>query len=185
MPVSLKAMKSVLIGKVVGVHALKGELRVLGYGDIDWIEGESLYTAREGKRPQSDGGTFKVASIRPHKGVSLVFFEGVSSIEEAKTLVGLCLYVDSDRLPILEPGEYYYQDLLDMEVFSESGQSIGKIAEVITTGANDVYQVLGPEGETLIPALKEVVLSVDIEKKKMVVKPVTYEPEDSELEDDE
>ena len=170
----------VLIGKIVGVHALKGEVRVLPYGDIDWIEGESLYPSPEGVKPSLDSQSLKVRAHRPHKGVELISFEGILGIEEAERLVGMELYVDSARLPELEPGEYYQQDLLGMEVLTEAGESLGRIKEVIVTGANDVYQVRGPGGEALIPALKEVVISVDIENNTMVVRPQDYEPDDQE-----
>lgn len=174
----VEASKSVLIGKVVGVHALKGEVRVFPYGEIDWIEGESLHPAPEGSRPDLEAASLKVRALRAHKGVVLVTFEGIGKVEEAESLVGLDLYVASERLPELEPGEYYHQDLLDMEVFTEDGRILGRITEVITTGANDVYQVKGPAGEVLIPALKEVIKSVDVANKKMVVRPQDYEPED-------
>jgi 16S rRNA processing protein RimM len=173
-------LETVLIGKVVGVHALKGEVKVFPYGEIDWIEGESLYPVPEGTRPALDSSSLKVSSIRPHKGVVLVIFEAIDAVEEALPLVGLELYIDADRLPELKPGEYYHQDLLDMEVLTEAGQSIGRIIEVITTGANDVYQVTGPDGEMLLPALKEVIINVDVDKKKMVVKLLDYEPDDKE-----
>ncbi len=169
----------VLIGKIVGVHALKGEVKVLPYGEIHWIAGERLYPVPEGTRPHSDARSIKVRALRPHKGVELVTFEGVSTVEEATPLVGLELYIDTDRLPELQEGEYYHQDLLEMEVFTEDGTSLGSIKEVMTTGANDVYHVIGPAGETLIPALKEVVISVDVANNKMVVKPQVYEPEES------
>lgn len=173
-------MDSVLIGKITGVHALKGEVKVLPYGEIDWIEGEKLYPAPKGESPPSSGAFLKVSSSRPHKGGLLVTFEGINSIDEAEPLVNLYLYADKGRLPELEDGEYYHSDLLDMEVFTETGLSLGRITEVITTGANDVYQVTGPEGETLLPAIKEVIINVDLANKKMVVKPQDYEPEDKE-----
>lgn len=167
-----------LIGKVVGVHALKGEVRVLPYGEIDWIEGESLYLVACGTKPAPDAATVKVSALRPHKGVMLVTLEGVTSIDDAEALVGLDIHIDFERLPELLPGEYYHQDLFGMEVFTRDGESLGKITGVITTGANDVYQVKGAGGETLLPAIKEVILSVDIDNRKMVVKPVSYELED-------
>ena len=179
----VKESNRVLIGKIVGVHALKGEVKVAPFGDIDWIEGEVLYTAPDGESPEgeslpSKGAFLKVKSTRPHKGGLLVTFEGINSIDAAEPLVNLDLYADKDRLPALEEGEYYHSDLLNMEVFTEDGESLGCIKEVITTGANDVYQVLGPEGETLLPAIKEVIISVDVANRKMVVKPQDYEPED-------
>lgn len=184
-------MDSVLIGKITGVHALKGEVKVAPYGEIDWIKGEVLYPAPDGESPggespaPSDGPApdaafLKVKSARPHKGGLLVTFEGISSIDDAEPLVNLDLYVDKARLPALEEGEYYHQDLIGMEVFTEAGLSLGRITEIITTGANDIYEVTGPEGETLLPAIKEVILSIDVKNKKMVVKPQDYEPEDSD-----
>jgi 16S rRNA processing protein RimM len=175
-----QSSNKVLIAKIVGLHALKGEVRVLPYGDIDWINGESLYPVTEGTKPTLEPKSMKVSSIRPHKGVVLVTFKGISTIEEAESLVGLELYVEEEKLPELKPGEYYHQDLIGMEVLSVSGDSLGELTDVITTKANDVYQVTGPKGEWLLPALKEVIVSVEVENKKMVVKPEGYEPEGCE-----
>jgi 16S rRNA processing protein RimM len=178
---AVKESNSVLIGKITGVHALKGEVKVAPYGEIDWIVGEVLYTAPDGESPaQSDGNgtTLKVSSARPHKRGLLVVFEGINSIEDAEPLVNLDLFVDKTRLPALEEGEYYQQDLIGMEVFTEAGLSLGKITEIITTGANDIYQVTSSKGETLLPAIKEVILTIDVMKKKMVVRPQDYEPDE-------
>ncbi len=184
-----KESNKVLIGKITGAHALKGEVKVVLYGDVELLAGERLYPAPDGESPggespegegPSDGGGgafLEVFSARSHKGGLLVVFNGINSIEEAEPLVNLDLYIDKASLPELEPGEYFHHDLIGMEVFTEDGEGLGRVTEIISTGANDVYQVTGPSGETLLPAIKEVIINVDVVNKKMAVRPLEYEPD--------
>ena len=69
----------------------------------------------------------------------------------------------------LRPNEYYVNDLIGLAVFTETGEHIGDLAEVLPTGANDVYSILGDEGEILLPAIRSVIKSVDLVNKKMTV----------------
>ena len=166
-------METVLIGKLVGLHATKGELRVLPYGEIDWLQGESVFIVPKGSLPATDSASYKVLHMRPHKGkrVWLATLEGITSIDQAEALVGNDIYVKKALLPEPAPGEYYWRDLIGLGVFTEDGAELGRISGVIATGANDVYQVQGPSGELLLPALKEVILSVSLAEKKMIVRP--------------
>ena len=70
----------------------------------------------------------------------------------------------------LEEGEYYHFQLTGLRVETEDGQWLGQLAEVLSTGANDVYVVRGPRGELLLPAVDEVVLELDLASKRMVVR---------------
>ncbi|MEE9542276.1 MAG: ribosome maturation factor RimM [Thermodesulfobacteriota bacterium] len=165
-------METILIGKIVGVHAIKGELKLLTYGEIDWLVGESVFLTKKGEKPASQVAPCKILSMRPHKGkgVWLATLEGISTIDEAEPLKGMDLYVDKALLPEPAPNEYYLKDILGISVFTEDGKELGRLTEIISTGANDVYQVEGPEGELLLPALSEVILSVDLAEAKMIVR---------------
>lgn len=102
-----------------------------------------------------------------------IAFQGISSPEEAKKLTHGKLYLPEDMLPSLGDDEYYSYQLLGMQVYNEEGKKLGTLTNIFNTGSNDVYEVL-PEGkktgnEWLIPAIKDIVLKVDLQKNQMIV----------------
>jgi len=80
--------------------------------------------------------------------------------------------IDPADLPPLEADEYYWQDILGMRVVSETGEDVGTIKEIVPTGSNDVYVVQKGAQEFLIPATKDVIMSIDIEAHTMVIHPL-------------
>lgn len=94
---------------------------------------------------------------------------GIGTREEAATLIGAEVSVPREDLPALEDGQYYDIDLLGCSVFSTDGELLGELKQVIPTGANDVYVVVGPKGEILVPAINDVVREIDATARKLVV----------------
>jgi 16S rRNA processing protein RimM len=84
-------------------------------------------------------------------------------------LVGKEVFIKREVLPDLEEGEYYWMDLLGMSVETQEGKKIGRVKEIFSTGANDVYVVEGKRGEILLPATGEVIQTVDRKKGVMRV----------------
>ena len=83
---------------------------------------------------------------------------------------GSLLTVQEDEIPALPEGTFYHFQLIDMQVLSDEGESLGTIVEILDTSANDVYVVRGDEGpDLLIPAIRETVLLVDVEAGRMTV----------------
>jgi 16S rRNA processing protein RimM len=95
--------------------------------------------------------------------------EGVHSRTQAEGLRGVLLTVPEGMVPPLPEGEYYHFQLVDMDVFTEEGELLGRITEVLSTGANDVYIVAGEGRDLLIPAMEDVVVEVDVDGKRMKV----------------
>lgn len=110
----------------------------------------------------------KLAAVRWHKGTPLVRFEGCLTRSDAERLRGSEVLLPSTERMKLESGRYYIQDLTGMDVWLENGRSLGKIDEVLQYAANDVYVV----GTILIPAIKDVVLDVDIGNRRMTIRPM-------------
>lgn len=95
--------------------------------------------------------------------------EGCDQREEAALLTNLEIAVSSTQLPSLKPGEYYWHDLVGMEVSNTKGYTLGKVTELMSTGSNDVLVIQG-EKRHLLPYLPDqVVLEVNKSKKIMVV----------------
>ena len=101
----------------------------------------------------------------------LVTVKELKDINEAELYKGAGIWIpEEDALP-LEENEYYMRDLYGLAVFTEQGEELGILADIYKTGANDVYAIR-KEGQKdiLIPAIKQCILSVDIENHKMIVK---------------
>jgi 16S rRNA processing protein RimM len=111
-------------------------------------------------------------AIEPY-GYPMMLFAGYTSRTAAESLRGEVIEIDESDLPALPPGEYYIDDLLDMEVVTVGGERVGRLAEVLKTGANDVYVVQRPGAkDALIPAIPDVVREVDVAAKRMTIDPL-------------
>lgn len=177
------------VGKVIGPHGVRGEVRVSVYIDLEDFPWKNISLSGKGLKR-----TLTVERVRPHKGVLIIKFSELTSRDEAETLSGCELVVPASEFPEPEADEYYYFDLVGMDVVEEgskastgelreTGESrkleegispepgyLGKVTNVIFTGSNDVFEVHGPRGEILIPAIKEVVLDIDHESRRITVR---------------
>ena len=98
---------------------------------------------------------------------AVIELDGIADREAAEALIGRYLEVERDPLP---PGTYYWHELIGVSVRDEHGAGLGEVADVFRAGENEVYRIVGPAGETLVPALREVVLELDPAARSMVVR---------------
>jgi 16S rRNA processing protein RimM len=166
----MKAMiiePSLPIGKVVKAHGLRGHLKVLPYGEtFATLSAEEKITAN---LPDGTSLTLTVAEIRPHQKTFLLMSREIDTVEEAHRLVGAELCVPESRLPPTDSGEFYWYQLIGLEVVNTEGQKLGTLEEIIETGSNDVYVVRRGRKEILVPAIEEVVRDVDLQRRLMTV----------------
>jgi 16S rRNA processing protein RimM len=154
------------IGKIVRIHGLKGAVKVTSY-----LESNDIVKKLEEIRIDLDTGPqpLKIKKIRLDKKGFLLELDGVESAEAAEKLIGREILIPSDQLDALPEGEYYWEDLIGLEVRTEEGEFLGQIETIFPTGSNDVYVCLGKEREILLPAIPEVVRKIDLEKSEMIV----------------
>ncbi len=157
------------MGKVVATHGIRGQLRIAVYsGQFETILSlDSLML----KGPDGKMESFEVAKSVVHGRKLLIALREYDIINQVQHLVGRDVYADRDQLPELDEGEYYWCDLLGLKVVTEQGEFLGTVTDIIATGSNDVYVVTNDARECLIPALEDVVLDIDLDKEKMVVRP--------------
>jgi len=111
-----------------------------------------------------------IASQRPHNEGLLLSFEDVTTPEQAGRLRNQILSIRTSDASELPPGEFYFYELIDLQVVDELGNPLGTLTDVLETGANDVYVVTDSSGhELLLPSIPEVILDVDLDKKTMKV----------------
>ena len=159
-----------IIGQVIRPHGLRGELKVSVLTDDPGRFGllHRVFVGREDEEPE----TWSVESYRMDKGAVLLKLGGCSDRTTAETLRGLLVQIPREAALPLEEGEYYEHQILDLEVWTAGGEHLGRVSQIIVTGANDVYVVQSSDPrrkETLIPAIKDVVLEVDLEAGRLVV----------------
>ena len=155
--------RSFPIGKVVKPHGVKGKIKVQYYGDDLSQFLRYRKVIRPGRKRQPED--LRVVEVAPQPPLLILQLKGIERIEDVRPLVGKEILIRKDVLPDLEEGEYYWVDLLGMEVETEEGRRIGTVKEIFPTGANDVYVVEGKRGEIFLPATEEVIKSIDRETK--------------------
>jgi 16S rRNA processing protein RimM len=158
----------VAVGRVTRAHGVKGEVAVLPLSEVEarFAPGSRVFVGEGEDRPLT------VRRARPHRGRLLVFFEEVRSRTVAEELRGQYLFVPAEWAPALPEGTFWAHELVGCEVTTEAGRSLGRIREVIHTPANDVWVAEGERGEVLVPAIRDVVASVDVAARRVVVREV-------------
>lgn len=154
------------IARITGAHGIKGEVKAAPYGDLDDMGWEAVFIAGKG----GEARPARVTRARRHKGVFILELEGVADRNAAEALAGLDISVRRSDLPETAEDEYYYFELVGMEVYSEDSKHIGRVADVMETGSNDVLVVDGAYGEVLVPAIEPVIVRVDPDKKEITIR---------------
>jgi 16S rRNA processing protein RimM len=168
----------VTIGQVLGGFGAEGLVKVRPLTDFPerFPELETVRFEASGPLGKSPE-VRRVVSCVPHGGGLFVLgFEGVTTREHAASLVGLWLQIPVAEVRPLPAGQFYRFEVVGLEVRDEAGQVLGRVKDILETGANDVYVVAAGEGtrtkdEILFPALKQVVLKIDPRAGVMVVRP--------------
>lgn len=163
-----------VIARIMRPHGVRGEMRLqLLTAFPDRMQ--NLGPVFLGTDP-ADPSRFvsrTVTATRRDRGYWLARLDGIDDREAASAFRGWYVMVSlADAVP-LEPDEVYLFQVIGLEVVTEAGETLGSVAEVIETGANDVYVVRGgPRGEILIPAIDDVVRSIRPEDGRMIVRPL-------------
>ena len=155
------------VGAVTSTHGLAGEVKVFPTTD-------DPKRFRKLKRVLIDTGKemkeLEVTGVKFFKQMVILKFRDHNRIEDVMGYKGKALYVARENAVKLKKNEYFIADLIGMQVFTEDGNLLGKLTDVLQTGANDVYEVSMEDGKTvLIPAIRQCILDVDTVGEKMTV----------------
>jgi len=155
---------TVVVGRVARPHGVTGEIAVVVLSEVPerFTDGAVVWL--------EDGRALTVGSSRPHKDRLLVRFREVIDRTQAEALHGALLVVPESMSPPLPEGSWWDHQLIGCSVTTEAGRALGTLTEVIHTAANDVWSVTDEMGaETLIPVLRDVLVSVDVTATRIVV----------------
>ena len=160
----------ILIGHVIRPHGLAGLLRIVSYAQSreTFLEAGSVFL----KTCQNELYERKVVSISPHRPGFLLRLLGLNSIDKAEVFKGAGILIKKDSLTKKDKDEFFWYELLGLDVYLITGQYLGVLKEILPTGGNDVYVVENQGKEFLIPAIHQVVKEVNIPQKRMVISPI-------------
>jgi len=160
----------ILIGHVIRPHGIAGLLRIVSYAQSKetFFQAGSVFMDRGHNEIEER----KVIDIKPHGSSYLLRISDINSIEQAENFKTAKIYMRKDSLIKTDEDEFFYYELLGLNVYLTTGQYLGAVKDVFPTGSNDVYVVEGQGKEFLIPAIHQVIKEINIAEKRMVISPL-------------
>jgi 16S rRNA processing protein RimM len=152
---------AVTVGRIIAAHGVRGEVKVQSLTDFGqrfhrgsrlWLNGREVRVERS--RAQGRNVVLKLSEVDDRT--------AAEKLRDAELMV-------PQPASLATEGVYYQHDILGLEVVEKDGTHLGRVTDILSTGSNDVYDVEGPRGEVLLPALDDVVLEIDLEAGRMVV----------------
>ena len=159
--------KLLQVGVISSTHGVRGEVKVFPTTDdvrrFKKLKEVILDTGREQLH-------LEVESVKFFKQFAILKFKGIDNINDIEKYKGKSLLVDRKHAVKLQKDEYFIADIIGLHVFTEDGEQFGTLKDVLETGANDVYIIDSlKHGEVLVPAIKQCILDVDIQNRKMLI----------------
>ena len=158
----------ICVGAIAGSYGVNGEVRIKSFCAVpEDIENFTALTSEDGAT------SFAITLGRPIKNGFTAQLSDVATKEQADALKGVRLYAARDQLPSLPDDEYYYADLIGMEVLDTGGTSLGQVKSVLNHGAADLLEIAqnGSSSTILLPFTLEAVPTVDLEKQRIIADP--------------
>jgi len=158
-------LEFITIGTILATWGNKGKVKIKPETDFPqrFAPHSTIYINR---KPMT------IDSAEWHNQRLVIKLNAVDSIEDARKLRGKSAEIHRSQVHPLPEGQYYHFQLIGLEVWTTRGELLGNITEILTTESNDSYVVRGAKGEILIPAIEDVVKSIDLDKGCMVIEPI-------------
>ena len=150
------------VGQIVNTFGIKGFVKVKPFTD-DIFRFDNL------KNVYINQKQYDIEEVKYHKNLVLLKFKSIDKIEQAEALKNCYLEIDR-KDGVLEKGAYYIVDLIGLDVYTDTGELLGKLDDIYNTGSNDIYVVKTELGKNLLlPAIKDVIKEINLEEKKIIV----------------
>lgn len=155
------------VGAITSTHGVRGEVKVFPTTDDPARFKKLKKVILNDGRQQLE---MEIASVKFFKNMVILKFKGIDDINDVEKYRKATLWVTREDAVPLEEDEYYIADLIGMNVVSDEGEQLGRITDVLQTGANDVYVISKPDTpDLLVPAIKDCIKTVDLEEGRMVI----------------
>ncbi len=155
----------IAIGEIIAPWGTQGKLKVRVITDFPqrFTPSAKVYINQQ---------PMTISSTEWHKGKPIIKLNTIDSIEDAQKLQGQPIEIHHSQFYPLPEGQYYHFQLIGLEVWTTQGELLGTVTEVLTAASNDNYVVHGAKGETLIPAIEDVIKSIDLNKGCIIIEPI-------------
>jgi 16S rRNA processing protein RimM len=155
----------VTIGEILGAWGTNGEVKVAATTDFPqrFSPSATVYIDRQ---------PMTINSTEWHKGKAIIRLSAIDSLEAAQQLRGQLVEIHHNQIYPLPEEQYYHFQLIGLEVWTTQGELVGNINEVLTGESNDNYVVRGTRGEVLIPAIDDVVKSIDLNNRRITIEAI-------------
>lgn len=160
------------IGLITSAHGLRGEVKVELHTDFPdrFAPGVRVYLGE-------DLNPVTITQARPHQGQMLLVFEGINTREQTDALRDLWIFIPDDQAVDLDEDTFFVHDIIGLTAVTDTGRVLGKVTDVLFTGANEVYVVAtqkadGSQAELLLPAIAEVIQHVDVAAGVITITPL-------------
>ena len=154
--------KMLAVGKICNTHGVRGNIKLIPWTDFPEVFEELGYITVENIR-------YDIKDVKYQKSNIILKLQGIDTVEDADKMRDLIAYCDESQLGELPDDTYYIADLIGCEVF-EGETFLGKVVDVFSSGGADLYEIKGKGAPVYLPAIKENILSVDIQNKIIKVK---------------
>ncbi len=160
----------ITIGRVSGPHGIQGNLKIRYYNErrSDFLSYREIYLEDRDGHVKS----YEIQEARVRKKFISARLKGCEGIADAEKFIGASVLVKRENLPPLGEGEYYWFEIMGMDVVTDEGRALGRVEAILPSGGNDAYVVRGSGREWLIPAIQEVIIRVDRDKGQLVIHPM-------------
>ena len=157
------------IATIVGAHGIKGAIRARYVTDTPnyYLKEKLFFLEKEGIL-----SALNIISINISKNCWIILFDEIHSRNEAELIKGCRLLLPDDHLRPLEANEFFLHKIIGCQVEDKKGQILGKIIDILETGANNVYEVSDGSSVFLVPDVPHVVLEMNVETKRMIIDPL-------------
>ena len=160
----------VLVGRVSKPHGIKGELKIFPYSghpeDFTFFKEVLLL-----QRDKSEGKAFTVTRSRGQGKFAILKLDGVEGRDASESFSGQEVWTRMEMLPPLEDDEFYWHEMVGLQVVTDAGRQLGTVTSLFTSGAQDILVITGTGQEYLIPAQNEFIVTLDNETNTLVVSP--------------
>jgi 16S rRNA processing protein RimM len=158
-------LEFITVGQILAPWGVQGKLKVKVVTDFPqrFAPSSKIYV---NQMPMT------IDSAEWRRGNVIIKVDQINTAEAAQKLRGQPIEIHHSQLYTLPEGQYYHFQLIGLEVWTTQDELLGKIAEILTTESNDVYVVNGGRGEILIPAIEDVVKSIDLDSGRITIEPI-------------
>jgi 16S rRNA processing protein RimM len=154
------------LGQIVNVRGLKGEVKVNPFTDNP----KKFETFKRIIVKNKSEKEYEIEKVGYNKNQVILKLKGVDRVEDAENLRGSYILIDRENLAPLPEGTYYIADLIGLDVYTEEGIVLGKVDDIYSTGANNIYVIKDDEGkQRLLPGIDEVIKKINIDEGKIIV----------------